>query len=198
MLSLDVRRMARKGCLTPGRSGTWSWSRGDGPAGTIGYRAEVNSLCLIYTWTPDGGNSLSMDYAICLTRTPCHYGNTRQWFTCPRCGDVRAILYGTARDGRFGCRGCLRLAYASEAESVIDRTWRIERKLESRLFGDERGQRKRMWGRTRDRLIEELEAVQDRREDAMSPGLARLLARLDPAFGWDLLRELRVEPTEPT
>jgi hypothetical protein len=33
----------------------------------------------------------------------------------------------------FGCRLCLRLAYASETESPIDRCWRQQRKIEAKL-----------------------------------------------------------------
>jgi hypothetical protein len=38
--------------------------------------------------------------------------------------------------------------------------------------------------------MEELEAVEDRREEAMAPGLVRLLTRLDPALRQEFLREL--------
>ena len=182
MLSLDVRRLARKGSLTPGRSGGWHWSRDGEPCGNISYQAEADCLRLVYTCTQSGCDPVRLNYPVWLRRTPCNYGGTRLWFECPRCTRRCAVLYGTARDGRFGCRRCLRLGYSSEAESVADRTWRKQRKLEARL------ERKGIRQRTFDRVMSEIERCEDRRDLALAPSFARLLARLDPAFA-DALRD---------
>lgn len=177
MLSLDIRKLAREGCLTPGRVGGWHWSCDGEPAGNIGYRAEPDCVRLIYTWTPHGSEPIKFDYPVWLSRTPCHYGGTRPWFICPRCGDLRAVIYGIARDGRFGCRDCLRLGYASEAEDVIDRCWRAQRKVEAKLTGE--GEKpKAMRQRTFDRLMAKWEVLEDRKDEAFVIGLASLARRL--------------------
>jgi hypothetical protein len=184
LLSLDVRRMAREGCLIPGRAGGWQWSRSGEPFANIGYRAEASCLRLTYTWTPPGGDPLSLNYPVWLTRTPCNFGGVRLWFVCPRCARRCAVIYGLARDGRFGCRQCLRLGYSGEAESVSDRTWRRQRKLEAQL------ERKGIRQRTFDRIMSRIEECEQRRDIALAPSLARLLARLDPELADELHRKL--------
>jgi hypothetical protein len=60
------------------------------------------------------------------------------------------VLYGVASDGRFGCRHCMQLAYASEAESTADRINRRSHKLEAKL--DDGRKPKWMRWRTFDRI----------------------------------------------
>jgi hypothetical protein len=136
-LALDIRVLARRGHLQSEghipRYFSWQWTRGDEPAGNIRIRADGDQLQLTYTWTPYGGQPQALDYTVKIVRTPCRYGGTRPWFECPRCWDRRAVLYGVANDGRFGCRRCMRLAYASETEDACGRSWRTQRKLAARL-----------------------------------------------------------------
>ena len=132
-LGLDIRVLARRGRLTPGWYGSQSWTRNGEPSGNISMRAAVDHVWLIYTWTPYGHEPQSFDYPVSVVRTACRYGGTRPWFLCPRCGDRRAVIYGSASDGRFGCRGCMQLAYGSEADDACGRSWRTQRKLAIRL-----------------------------------------------------------------
>jgi hypothetical protein len=74
-------------------------------------RAVADHVRLIYTRAPYGQEPQFFDYAVSIVRTACHYGGTRPWWLCPRCGDRRAVIYGSA-DSRFGCHGCMRLAFA--------------------------------------------------------------------------------------
>jgi hypothetical protein len=118
-----------------------------------------------------------MAYDVRLERTPCHYGGMRPWFRCPWCKRPCALLYGLSGDGYFGCRLCLRLAYASEAGSPIDRCWRQQRKIEARLTGA--GERsKGMRRRTFERLCEKWETIEDRKDELWLPGFLRLASRL--------------------
>src|ERR1700726_2086714 len=124
LLMLDVRRLARRGQLQPGAYGSWKWSCDDEPRGEIAIRGADDHIRLIYTWTPRGCDPQPFDYPVWIDRTPCRYGGSRPWFRCPRCQWRRAVIYGIASDGRFGCRRCMRLGYASEAEDTIGRLWR--------------------------------------------------------------------------
>jgi hypothetical protein len=117
-----------------------------------------NHVRLRYTWTPYGYDPIDLDYQVSIVRTPCHYGGSRPWFRCPRCGCRRAVLYGVASDGRFGCRHCMRLAYASEAESRADRINRRSQKLQSKL-GENGEKPKGMRWQTFDRICAQLDTL---------------------------------------
>jgi hypothetical protein len=176
MLSLDVRRLSRRGLLQAGSYFSWRWTRDGEPCGGIGIHSRENSLRLAYSWTRDD-QPRNMSYDVPITRTSCCFGGSRPWFFCPRCSRRCAVLYGLARDGRFGCRVCLRLVYAIEAESPIDRCWRQQRKIEARL-ADDGGRPKGMRRRTFERLCAKWEAVEDRKDELFWPGFERLARRL--------------------
>ena len=136
-LALDIRVLARRGHLTRGWLNSQSWTRNGEPAGNINVRAAEDHARLIYTWTPYGHEPRDFDYPVRIVRTACRYGGNRPWFLCPRCGARRAVIYGSASDGYFGCRGCMQLAYASEAENALGRMWRKQRKLAARLGAED-------------------------------------------------------------
>lgn len=157
-LPLDVRRMHRAGGLRSGVLGSWIWTNnytGD-VAGTIGYAAEAAGVELRYSVSGDPRRQY-----IAVERTRCHLGGSRPWFICPVRGERVAVLY--MRSGRFACRHCQRIAYASQCEDMTGRAWRKQRKVEARLGPD--GERpKGMHAATYDRLlsiIEECETVKD-------------------------------------
>ena len=62
-----------------------------------------------------------------IERTACHLGGSRPWFLCPSCGRRCSILYPV------NCRHCLRLSYASEAKSVLDRHYQKAERVRARL-----------------------------------------------------------------
>jgi hypothetical protein len=173
-LSFDIRRLQRKGCLAPGQYFSWSWSRGDEPAGSVSVTTSDQAVTLNYSWTPYGQESRNITCRLSLTRTPCHYGNTRPWFICPDCGRRCAVVYGLSRRGNFACRACQRLAYSSEAEAPMDRLWRKQSRLEARLIED--GDRPtRMHQRTFERLWERIGEIEEQRDTLFVIGAARLL-----------------------
>jgi hypothetical protein len=118
-----------------------------------------------------------MAYDVCVERTPCRYGGTRPWFRCPWCHRRCALLYGLSGDGYFGCRLCLRLAYACEGESQIDRCWRQQRKIEAKLT-DEGDRPKGMRRRTFERLCQKWDAIEERKDELWLPGFLGLAQRL--------------------
>ena len=130
--SLDVRHCARRGMLVPGQRGTWQWSRGGNPVGSIQMRAEQDLVILTYRHRRGDGEWKAEEYPVSVVRTPCTLGGTRPWFLCPArgCGRRVAILYG---GGIFACRHCHRLAYESASESAGDRAARKADRLRDRL-----------------------------------------------------------------
>jgi hypothetical protein len=124
---LDVRRLAREGLLVPGQSVTWRWSNGQ----TATCAVEADTLRLSYRYEFTNG-ARDIESRIALTRTPCHLGGSRVWFGCPWCGQRAAILYLW---GQPSCRTCARMAYASQSEDAIGRSWRRTHKLQARLTG---------------------------------------------------------------
>ncbi len=107
---LDVRALVRAGGLEPGSTTTVTWR--DGASIMIHVLPGApDSLALRYTTHTGTGQWLQVADRIAVTRTVCHFGGTREWFACPTCGLRCAVLYALL--GRFRCRRCHHLAYAS-------------------------------------------------------------------------------------
>lgn len=170
LFGLDIRKLVRAGYIRPGAwargSWQWTWSHSGEPSGNVGIEASYDQVRLTYTWTPYGSKPQALDYPVRIVRTPCRYGGTRPWFQCPRCWDRRAVLYGLANDGKFGCRRCMRLAYASEAEDLTGRLWRKQQRLEARL-GKNWTRPKGMHHSTRERILEQIWDAEMRREEQL-------------------------------
>lgn len=170
---VDVRMLHRLGRLQAGTFFSWSWNRDGEPWGSISLASKENHIHFSYSWTPNGGTRKNMAYDVAIEWTRCRYGGSRPWFHCPWCERRCALIYGLSRDGYFGCRLCLRLAYSSEAESPIDRCWRQQRKLEARLT-DYGGPPKGMHQKTFERISNKLDAMEQRKDDLFLPRLFRL------------------------
>lgn len=70
--SLDVNRLHREGCLHPGQSGSWVWSRNGEEVGRIGYQAKEGQLVLDYRVHQYGGDWEPINQPIPITHTDCH------------------------------------------------------------------------------------------------------------------------------
>lgn len=177
-LRLDIRRWGRESGFRDGTYGTWQWTHDDEHRSTVGYRIEHNAIKLSYS--VDGVPS---PQSISLTQTRCNYGGTRRWFICPIRGERVAVLY--LRAGRFACRHCQRLAYASQSDDAIDRSWRRQRKAEARLDKGWRKPKGMHWA-TRERLLSIIWDCEDRRDEAIM-GYLVALARRHPSLAGELL-----------
>ena len=132
MQSLDVRRLARDGLLTPGLSFGWNWTRNGETTASIQIRTETDRVILNYRRRDHAGEWQQMEYPVFLEWTDCSLGGRRAWFQCPAqgCGRRVAILYG----GRmFACRHCHKLAYESQRETYDDRACRRADNIRMRL-----------------------------------------------------------------
>lgn len=132
-LRLDIRRLQHAGRLREGNTFTWRWTWGDGTSSAITVRVEADHVVLSYRNRRGGSDEWQpMEYPVQLDWTTPHYGGRRPWFLCPErdCGRRVAVLYG----GRvFACRQCQELAYASQRETGLDRTFRQADRLRTRL-----------------------------------------------------------------
>ena len=159
-LRLDVRKLARHKVLAGGMfSWRWTNSHTGEESGSITIYSRPDGLRLSFTQ-----NGKPCDHEVGIVRTACNYGGTRPWLLCPPCGARVAVLY--LRSGRFICRHCAKVVYASQSEDVFGRGWRIQAKLEARL--DKYWQRpKGMHHATRNKLVAAIQACEELRDRAL-------------------------------
>lgn len=177
-LRLDIRALARKGFLKPGSYFGWQWTRDEEPCGSIGLSVSDAHVTFTYQRKPAEFPAQDFCFQVWIERSRCHLGGSRPWFLCPRCRNRCAILYGLARDGRFGCRICMRLAYTSEAEDTLSRLRRKQWKLEARL-GENHVRPPRMRHKTYERIHERIGEVEEAKDENFIASASRLLRRLD-------------------
>jgi hypothetical protein len=169
---VDIRTWHRGGYLSAGRLFSWSWNRGGEATGSIGVRVrDGNSLDLQYMLGAQGERR-DASQSIRLGYTACHYGNARPWFICPVCQSRAGLLF--MRWGRFACRRCQRVAYASQSDDQLDALWRRQAHIERRL-GAKWQRPKGMRHRTYQRLIADLIDCEERRDAAFAVAASRLL-----------------------
>jgi len=167
LLRIDIRQWRKSGLLWDGGSNSWRWSRGDEPAGTIKFTVSANAVYLGYSID---GNDASQ--SIATTTTPCGYGGSRRWFSCPVCRRRCEVLY--MRSARFACRSCQRVSYTSQSEDVIGRLWRTQRKIEERL-GEGWQRPKGMREHTYERLWATLMDCERRRDEEFAVVVQRFM-----------------------
>ncbi len=135
-LSLDVRRLHRKGVLSSGREIPWKWKDSEGdPKGRITIQGFPDSVHLAYRLNEEGESPESFNYGVALHWTNCHYGGRRPWFLCPAkgCGNRVAKLYLGRR--YFFCRRCRNLTYPSQQENREGRLRYKAQKIRLKLGG---------------------------------------------------------------
>ena len=126
-LPLDIRKISREGCLTPGRCFSWQWSAGGNVHSSIGATTHEDYLFLHYTHkkTEEVKQRIDFDW------TQCNYGGKRIWFLCPGCGKRMAILYGAGK--YFLCRHCHNLTYQTCNETPRNRLFSKANKLRGKI-----------------------------------------------------------------
>ena len=187
--SIDINRLHKAGCLSPGWAGGWQWTRDGEKVASINLRAGADRLHLSYRVRIGGGEWEDVAETVRIVRVACRLGGTRPYFICPgvvngiACGRRVAKLHGPGR--YFLCRHCYRLAHASQSEGALDRMHRRVNKIKQRL-GDDTGthfffpQRpKGMWRRTYERLREQAFEAEMLADETFEIEAARLLARID-------------------
>lgn len=189
--SLDVNRLQKTGCLTPGSSGGWQWTRDGEKVAWIALRAEDDRLHLSYRVRIGGGEWEDTEEIVRIVRMPCRFGGARPYFICPgvvngvTCGRRVAKLHGPGR--YFLCRHCYRLGHASQNENAWDRAMRRANKIRQRLGGDPGmaapfpDRPKGMWRRTYEWLGDQAFEAEMVADEVFMTHSERLLARVDNA-----------------
>lgn len=169
---VDVRLWARRGELNRPGHFVWTWSRGGERAGSVSVWVNPPySVTLKYVLTVNG-HQQTVNNQIGLEYEHCRFGGARPWFTCPCCTRRVAVLY--LRWGRFACRGCQRVVYASQSEDELGRIWRRQALLEARL-GEHWSRPKGMRHKTFERLLFRLEEYETRKDKAFERFASSLL-----------------------
>lgn len=183
---IDIAWMIRTGHAVPGQwlSGTLSWSRNGGPAGSISYEADMRDLeaaeLRLSYWRGEEPSRELVKQTVRLVYTQPNYGGRRWWMICPYRHNRVGKLYLPNGGDRFAGRQAWRLGYHSQRVAHRDRPFEKLFRLQKKLgcdqgWGNWITRPKGMWQRTFDRHWEEFEAIDDECEFAMAGVMARFL-----------------------
>ena len=188
--SLDVMMLARAGHLSDGSFGSWRWTYGDGTTASIDFQGGRREIILDYRIRSYSEDWQSVRQRVPIRWTPCRFGGERPWFVCDvhangvYCGRRVAKLYGAGR--LFACRHCYRLGNAIQRDRPMDRAHHRLRRLHRKLGADYDGpdgmppeRPKWMRQRTYDRVVQQIEAGEDRLDHVFMVGMQRILAEVD-------------------
>jgi len=182
--------LARAGYLSQPRSGSLQWSHGDRTTAAIKINGGRLAVTLDYLVKEGDGDWQTVQQRVPIRWTPCRFGGERPWFICNvsanrvYCGRQVAKLYGAGR--LFACRHCYRLGYQAQRGGPLDRAHHQLARLHRRLGADYDGpdgipppRPKWMRLRTYDRVVQRIEAGENRLDTAFTLGAQRILARID-------------------
>jgi hypothetical protein len=173
---IDIRYMQKKRYLTPGTSGSLSWTCNGEPSGNINFRSLNGQIILNYRFRDCsyGEDWESVKQTIYLDSTPCHFGGTRLWFICPHCQQRCAVLCSAGK--YFLCRQCSGLSYYSQLKGKIDRINDQKNKLADRMFDDTGWRKKKgMHQTTFDRLYSKHCLLEMQFDDAFCARFGKLV-----------------------
>jgi hypothetical protein len=147
---IDIRRWLKQGRLIPGAYFDLSWQSQEGEKLVVRVQVGLRKIVcgepppildgvrLQYSLTAPGADSQTIDEAVKIISTPCHFGGARRWFECPgpSC-DSRRVATLFLADRFFHCRKCCGLAYSSERAGTAGRALGRLRKIRRRLGASE-------------------------------------------------------------
>jgi predicted RecB family endonuclease len=81
--SIDVNRLHKAGCLRPGWSGAWQWTRDGEQVAIINLRAETDGVDLSYRVRASGGEWQDVRETVRIVHVSCRVGGARPYFICP-------------------------------------------------------------------------------------------------------------------
>ena len=155
-LTLDVNDLSARGYLQPGWLGAYQWSTAGGEVFSIDLHAEAERLHLSWHSCIGGsrrrtgnrereseqeGEQGVVTEVVSIVRVPHYPSGSRAYFICPGGGAAAGGVAGCGRrvvklyfsHGRFLCRHCSQLTYASQYEQPWQRALRRANKLQQRL-----------------------------------------------------------------
>jgi hypothetical protein len=125
---LSLTTLRKRKLLSPGRSGSITWSCNERLTGLANFSMVDRYSSKISFPLPSGE---WRHETIAHSFTPTNFGGWRLWFACPRCSKACGTLYRA--HGRYVCRQCLRLTYASQYDRQHERPRRKAIKIRARL-----------------------------------------------------------------
>lgn len=129
--AIDVRDWRRRRFLEPSDGlPVLIWSRDGRSLCNVIASVAADRIVLEYTLESGRHRVERVD----LVRTPCHYGGARAWFKCPGCSRRSGKLF--LRQGRFLCRRCHGLGYASQLTARVERPRLIAQRIRRQLGQD--------------------------------------------------------------
>ena len=134
--AIDINRLHAEGCLRPGWSGRWWWSRDGRQVANVNLHAAHHRLLLAYRVRCDGGEWEDIEQVMVIDWVPCSFGGVRPYIICPGAGCGRRVskVHSVRRD--FLCRRCCGLGHASQLEGSWERALRRVNRLKMGLGGD--------------------------------------------------------------
>ena len=179
---IGIRDWKRRDLIRDGCGFSRSWTQDGVKKASIWVLTASDFVRVEYSFRRSGEAWQDIADTIRLSKTACHLGGERLWFCCPGCGRRAAKLYLYAP--RFRCRRCLRLPYASQQETVLDRASRKARKLRRKL-GDDGGIGDLIWKKPKGmhwRTFETLKAKVEQQDEIAN---FAFLCRTSKLIGWD-------------
>ena len=119
--SLEIGPLQRDGYLSAPKQDWLIWRREGG---------EITGMARV-EW--DGTQLRIRNQVIDIVRTPCRFGGYRLWFRCV-CRRRVSAMY-SPNGGRWGCRHCYRLTYATRQAIPRDRQLLRAQRIRRRLGG---------------------------------------------------------------
>ncbi len=123
-MGLPIGFLVREGLFQPGRRSLavqWTWASGF----KCGVRVAALGDLVVVGFTL-GDSDEPQFQRLSVERTVPSKGGFRRWWKCPECGKRCSTVYADKVDGRFSCRGCAGLAYASSQRNHRARPWAFQ------------------------------------------------------------------------
>jgi hypothetical protein len=139
-LKLDLNALMRQGCVVAGADSVFSiaWSNSYG-----GEEVATSAQATASMRSHEGHLRIQIDdddneQMIVLTPRSRRLGGQQWYFVCPVLNRCASVLWRPPGETRFCSRQAWGrwVAYASQFESPVDRAWRGQAKIKSRLIGD--------------------------------------------------------------
>ncbi len=176
---LHTRLLKKRGLLANGISASMSWNDNCGrQTAAIEVIGGIEQVRLRYAVRTKGQpETVNIDEPVRIIRQPKPFGGEQILLACPGC--TRRVMALALRAGRFRCRSCHGLTYASSQEGATDRAMRRANKLRRRL-GCEPGWEAPYWRpkHMRHRTFQRIEVQIEAAEAEVNDAHVRLLARL--------------------
>ncbi len=128
---LDIALLRREDVLTAGAGMLITWRVGEVDTRAALVDGDRDGVTVVTAADVGGDDEGLQRQRIGIMWRPCRFGGERPYFVCPDCGARRLHLFADA--GRFICRDCASLTYATRRERSFDRALRVSSRIRHQL-----------------------------------------------------------------